>query len=382
MSFASDQLPNQENLSPTAKQMLALRDTVLAEWDQRVRATVKQAANLAEPILINTMPALYENIVEAVSYDSLRSSDGVAATTVAAEHGNERARLTNYDLGCIVTEYQVLRSTIFDVLERNNVLLGQRDVHVINTAIDAIIREAATAFALVQGAFRERFVAMLAHDLRNPLNVVQASADMIARSSDLNQIKNHAAKIKQNIGRMDQMIRELLDVVVFEHDHRMQLTLSNFDVMDLVNPVCDQSTMLYGARFKVIGKQVVGWWSRDMLTRALENLIGNAVKYGDKEQPITITVETAHGRMLLSVHNEGQAIPPDQLESVFHVFQRAKIAKGHSEHGWGLGLPFVRGVSESHGGSIGADSSAAAGTTFLIDIPIDARPFMDTPTLE
>lgn len=382
MSFASDQFPNRENLSPTAMQMLALRDIVLAEWDRRVRATVKQAANLAKPILINTMPALYENLVEAISHDALRSSDGLAATTVASEHGNERARLTNYDLASVITEYQVLRATIFDVLARNNVLLGERDVHVINTSIDATIKESATAFAMVQSAFRERFVAMLAHDLRNPLNVVQASADMILRSADLQTIQNHATKIRQNIGRMDQMIRELLDIVVFEHDHRMRLSLSHFDVMELVNQTCDQSTALYGARFKVIGKQVVGWWSRDLLTRALENLIGNAVKYGDKVQPISIVVDTSHGRMLLSVHNEGDAIPPDQLESIFHVFQRARIAKDQGERGWGLGLPFVRGVAESHGGSIGADSSAEAGTTFLVDIPVDARPFTDTPTLE
>lgn len=83
--------------------------------------------------------------------------------------------------------------------------------------------------------------------------------------------------------------------------------------------------------------------------------------------------------MLLSVHNEGEAIPPDQVEAVFQVFRRAQAAKDGDQQGWGIGLPYVRSVAESHGGSIDVDSSADRGTTFTIDIPLDARPFQNAP---
>lgn len=84
---------------------------------------------------------------------------------------------------------------------------------------------------------------------------------------------------------------------------------------------------------------------------------------------------------MLSVHDEGASIPPDQIESVFQVFRRAAAAKQNPAQGWGSGLPHVRSVAESHGGSIGVDSAPERGTTFTIDILLDMRPFLDAPVL-
>ena len=372
---------NCAELSPTSLRMLELREEVLDEWQKRMREAISKAAVLAEPILINTMPVVYSNIAEAVTPEYWRSG-GVLETTVASEHGNERARLTNYDLSTVITEYQILRSAIFDVLAENGMRLTETDMRIINLTLDATIKESATAFTLVQSAFRERFVATLAHDLRNPLSAMQMFAERIKRTTDPQSILTMADKITQNVGRMDRMIRELLDTVVFEQGERMKLSLTNFDVLEVVQQVCDESFEIYGSRFEVVGESVVGWWGRDALLRALENLVGNALKYGAKDTPITIKIDHSHGRMLIAVHNEGKPIPPDQLESVFQVFERAKIATEENEQGWGLGLPFVRSVAESHGGSIVSDSSETTGTTFIIDIPTDARPFLHSPTLQ
>jgi signal transduction histidine kinase len=144
----------------------------------------------------------------------------------------------------------------------------------------------------------------------------------------------------------------------------------------------EQSTAVHGPRLKIIGEPVRGWWDEDAIRRSLENLIGNAVKYGANNTPITIRIASYHGRVMLSVHNEGKAIPSDQLETVFQVYQRAKLAREGSTLGWGIGLPYVRSVGESHGGSIGVDSDDERGTTFIIDIPVDARPFQNAPTLQ
>jgi len=85
--------------------------------------------------------------------------------------------------------------------------------------------------------------------------------------------------------------------------------------------------------------------------------------------------------MILTVHNEGEPIPADQFESIFQVFRRADAAKEGGKDGWGIGLPYVRSVAESHGGSVAVDSAVRRGTTFTIDIPVDSRPFQDAPTL-
>jgi signal transduction histidine kinase len=112
----------------------------------------------------------------------------------------------------------------------------------------------------------------------------------------------------------------------------------------------------------------------------MENLLSNAVKYGDDGEPVEITVIQELARIRVSVHNHGAPIPPEQLESIFQIYRRAQAAKGHRE-GWGIGLPYARRVAESHGGSIIVSSSAEAGTTFTLDIPIDARPFEGAPSV-
>jgi signal transduction histidine kinase len=361
--------------------MLELRDEVLVEWIKRVRQTVKEAERLPQPILINTFPSLYENLAEAITPDYPRAT-GDEGNTVATEHGGERARLTNYNARSVIAEYQLLRWTIFDVLKLNGVQLDDDQVLVINTSIDGSIREAVSAFALAQTVLRERFAAALAHDLRNPLSNAHVLAQFIQSSSDLGKIKKFAGQIMDNLGRVDRMIQELLDSITFQTGERLPLRLEEFDIQEVAKEVCDQFKAMHGPRFRFIGRTVRGWWDRDAMRRALENMIGNALKYGAPDTPIRIKIDPIDERMLLSVHNEGEPIPPEQIECVFQIFRRAVGAEGEDKEGWGIGLPYVRSVAESHGGSVGVDSSAERGTTFLMDIPVDARPFQDAPMLD
>lgn len=382
MTLASDQNLDPSGLSARSRRMLALRERVFEEWERRVRKSVVHAAPLTHPILIDTLPALYDNIAEALSPDYPRTSAAVTVPTVASEHGGERARLTNYNIDAIISEYQILRATIVDVLATDGLHLSRDDLLVISAAIDTTVREAATSFALAQAAFREQFVSALAHDLRTPLATASMAADLLAHTQDLAHIRQLAERIGTSLRRIDRMLQELLDTVVFRAGGRLHLDLSRFDMLELVREVTEQSAAVHGQRFEVIGRNVVGWWGRDTIKRALENLIGNAVKYGRPGTPIRVSVSSAHGRVLLAVHNEGTPIPADQLESIFQVFRRAGAAKGGKEPGWGIGLPYVRSVAESHGGNISVDSSAERGTVFTISMPQDARPFQNAPTLE
>src|SRR5690606_10642417 len=134
-------------------------------------------------------------------------------------------------------------------------------------------------------------------------------------------------------------------------------------------------------RFVCTGKASLGWWDRDAVKRAIENLGGNAIKYGADDTPVSISIRSSHGRTIVDVHNEGDPIPVDQQENVFRAFQRAVGGNTHMRDGWGIGLAYVRAVAERHGGSIGLDSAAERGTTFTLDMPTDARPYENAPTL-
>ncbi len=381
MTLSTDQNINPERLSPTARRMLELRDEVLAEWAERVRQSVKEAERLPHPILINTFPSLYDNIAEAITPGYPRAT-GDESNTIAMEHGGERARLTNYNVHSVISEYQILRWTILAVLKTNDVQLTEEEVFLINASIDESIRGAVNAFALAQAMLRERFIAALSHDLRNPLSNAHTAAHLIERSSDSSKIKELAEKITENLMRMDGMIQDLLDSVRFQAGERLQLRLEEFDVQDLAKEVCGQFTFTCGPRFQLIDRSARVWWDREAIKRAIENLIGNAVKYGAPDTPVRIKIDPVQGRVMISVHNEGEPIPPEQTEGLFQIFRRAGAAKSGNKEGWGIGLPYVRSVAESHGGSVAVDSGAYRGTTFMIDIPADARPYQDAPTLE
>jgi signal transduction histidine kinase len=361
--------------------VLALRDTVLLEWEQRLRSAVKEARSLKHPVLINTLPSFYENIGEALTPEYPRTN-GVDSASLAVEHGGERARLTNYDPQAIITEFQILRQVIFDVLKMNDIQVSHDESVIINSSIDLSLREAVNAFALVQAALRERFAAALTHDLRTPLGSASMAAELILHSNDPTKMKGLAAKVIDNLGRMDKMIQSLLDAMLFESGERLQLQLSNFDVLQVVQEVHDEAVIKHGRRFEILGGPATGWWDRDAMKRALENVLGNAVKYGTPHSQIRMKIDEVQERLLLSIHNEGNPIPPEEREDIFQVFRRAVSAKEGKQPGWGIGLPYVRGVAEAHGGSVGVDSTVERGTTFVIDVPVDARPFMRVPTTE
>nr|WP_314628329.1 HAMP domain-containing sensor histidine kinase [uncultured Noviherbaspirillum sp.] len=381
MTPASDPEFGIGTLSATAQRMLALREVVLAEWESRLRATVNEAAALSHPILIDTFPTLYDNIAQAISPGYPRES-ATGANTVASEHGGERARVSSYNHQAVISEYQLLRWTILDVLNQNSVTLDSTEFTKINAAIDDCILASVNAYTLAQSALRERFIVTIAHDLRNPLQVISSAAELLQHVDDLDRVHDLSSRIFGNSQRMDRMIQDLLDAAVFQGGEQLQLQLSAFDIMDVVREVRDQLAEQYGSRLEIRGLPVNGWWDRDAMKRVLENLLNNALKYGAPDTVIRVRIECSHDRLLLAVHNEGDPIPPSELESIFQVFRRAAAAKKSEKRGWGIGLPYVRGVAESHGGSVLIDSAPGRGTTLSVDMPVDARPFRNAPTLD
>jgi signal transduction histidine kinase len=381
MTLASDQDADGAPSPAIARRMLALRDEVLAMWEARVRERVHQARALQHPILIDTLPIFYADIVESVN-PAYPRGNAVDGSTVASEHGGERARITSYDHAALIEEYQVFRWAIFEVLHRHGVVLDLRQTHAVNASIDAGIQEAVEAFSLVHSGLRERFAAALTHDLRGPLNATAMALELILVTGDPARIRQAAAKALSHTRRMGAMIEELLDTMAFHGGQSLQLAIAPVDMAEVVDEVLADVVALHGARIRADGAPVHGWWDRSAIKRVTENLVANAVKYGSPDGTITICTEQNHGRLVLSVHNEGQPIPPAEQECIFQMYRRAESAKSNTKGGWGIGLPYVRAVAESHGGSIALDSCAERGTTFTISIPLDGRIYQSAPSLE
>jgi signal transduction histidine kinase len=379
MAVPSDGKLEPDKLSATSRKMAELKEEVLAEWETRTRLAFADANELRHPIFIDTIPAYYDNLVEALSPNCPRDR-AVSSSNLASEHGGERARMTSYSPEELVLEYQIFRETLIDLLSRS-ITLSTEEIRIINSSIDGSIRESITAFYLVVSALREQFIAALTHDMRGPLGSASMAAEIISLTTDSPETIELAHRIRDNIKRVDRMVQGLLDTMVFQRGERLRLQLTYFDIRELATEISKEYVHIHKTRCDVLGESAWGWWGQDALKRALENLVGNALKYGHPNTPIRISVNENHGRLMLSVHNEGPPIPVEDQESIFQIFRRAQEVKDGRHEGWGIGLPYVRAVAESHGGSVAIDSSAETGTTFVIDIPVDCRPFQDAPTV-
>lgn len=356
-------------LSATARRVLAVRDAVFTEWEHRVRTTLTGAATVAHPILLDTLPMFYGNLVEALS-PAIGRETAASNTSAAAGHGAERARTTEYKTAEVVQEYQVLRDCLYEVCASHGVSFTSEEQTIITHSFDQAIREAVSEFAVIQSAFRERIAASLTHDMRTPLSVILTAAQLLSKSSDISTAKI-SEKIAHQARRLESMFQEQLDAINAAPVKTEQLELSHFDALEMAREVATDTNVNVGAiaSCEVTGNSVFGWWDRDALLRALENLVGNAVKYGSGKQ-VTIDVSQAHGRVIISVHNTGNPVDEKHHAAIFRFLNRGET---HQQKGWGIGLQFVQDVAIRHSGTVVLDSAADTGTTFSIDIPCDAR---------
>lgn len=365
--------------SSAADRLLAGKAQILAEWERRLRQEVAAASGERHPILIDTLPALLDHLAQALSSQHPRAS-ATDGTTLATEHGGERVRLTHFRLADVITEYRLLREVLLAILEDGEPL-ARDERNILHASIDQAMSQACTSYVLVQEGMREQLFAVLAHDLRGPLSAASTSVALIMRQPSSEHVPRWAARAADGVSRADRMLQSLLDSMRVQAGGRSKLLLAECDLMEVMRTTIEQLQAQHADRFTLEGPDSLrGYLDADTLRRAVENLASNAVKYGALGRPVSITLRELHGRALITVHNEGSYIPAEQQETLFRAFHRLQSAEQGAERGWGLGLAQVRAAAEAHGGSIGVDSLPDRGTTFVIDIPVDARPYQSAPT--
>lgn len=339
---------------------------------RRLRERLPDARRESSPIIINTLPAFLTRLALAISPDS-NISFASQYSNLALAHGNERAKLTNYSLAEVIHEYQILRELLVETLQLD-ASLTRDEWNVLHRSIDEAMAEAATAYVQVQQGFRDLFTAALSHDFRGPLSNALNYLELIRRDAEPGQHGHFASRALYNLKRIDRMIQELLDATRANAGARMILKVTREDAGALASEVIGDMVLRSGDRFVLeVKDQVQGWWDADRLKQALSNLLENAVKYGADNTPITCMVSSLQGRMFISVHNEGEPIPPEVIPVLFQPFRRSLAAERSPKAGWGLGLVMVQAIAEAHGGSVAVESSETEGTVFTLDLLCDSR---------
>lgn len=228
---------------------------------------------------------------------------------------------------------------------------------------------AARAQAEDRALFAEQLVGMVSHDIRNPLSVIQMSAVLIDRGVPPDQQKAALARVTRAVGRVQHIIGDLLDFTQARLGGGLSMRKTRVDLHQAIADAVAELAVAFPERKLVhlrSGNDTCEV-DADRIVQAIGNLVANAATHGAPGRPIVVRTESTAQAFRIAVHNEGPAIPPELLPRLFEPMVRGD--PGTSSKGVGLGLFIVRAIVRAHGGDVQAQSSAEAGTTFVIALP-------------
>lgn len=217
---------------------------------------------------------------------------------------------------------------------------------------NALDEERATAL------LREQFIAVLGHDLRNPLASVEAGTNILVRTPLDERAQMVVAMMRKSVTRMSRLVDNILDFARGRSSGGIVLeTSEDQEIRSVIQQVVDEFRSTHAERdiFADIG--VLGRLSYDRIRiqQLVSNLVGNAIAHGAEHSPIRLTAHIEGDVFDLSVSNAGEAIPPEVLDHLFEPFFRARA--GANQQGLGLGLFIANEIAKAHGGTLTVSST-------------------------
>jgi phosphoserine phosphatase RsbU/P len=219
-------------------------------------------------------------------------------------------------------------------------------------------------------AFRERFIGIVGHDLRNPLSAIRAAAEMLLLSNDISKKDIRLVRrIASSVSRMAHIIDQLLDLTRARLGGGITLEREPTDIHEVCRGVIEELSLAYPDATVRLEAHAdgAGKWDSQRLAQVVSNLLANAVQHG-AATPIALRSRNEGDEVVLEVHNQGSPIPPELLPHVFDPFRGAQ-RQPRSSNGVGLGLYITQEIVRAHGGVITARSSEEEGTTFTVRLP-------------
>ena len=222
---------------------------------------------------------------------------------------------------------------------------------------------------------KDEFLAMLAHELRNPLAPISSSASLLSMQfASEPRICQTSSIISRQVKHMSRLIDDLLDVSRVTRG-LVKLKLATVDFREVVTGALDQTRPLVlekSHQVRVELPEAPVWVRGDQtrLVQSVANIVNNAAKYTPKGGQLTLALEAVDGRMALRVRDNGSGMPPDLVPSVFDLFTQGARTLARSQGGLGLGLTLVKRLIDMHEGEVAAHSEGVGfGSTFTLTLP-------------
>ncbi len=215
---------------------------------------------------------------------------------------------------------------------------------------------------------RDEVLAVVSHDLKNPLEAVLLSAALLLRSPESPRVRHYGEALQRSAARMDRLIRELLDLSRMEagkfrievRPERLESIIE--EALVVLAPLAAGKDIALATEGGPLDAEVP--CDRERVLQVVSNLVGNALAFAPRGGHVTIRLALRERDAEVSVSDDGPGIPAGDLP---HVFDR--YWKSHSRAGTGLGLAIARGIVDAHGGKIRVESRVGEGSTFAFTLP-------------
>ena len=234
---------------------------------------------------------------------------------------------------------------------------------------------------LIEGRRKDEFLAMLAHELRNPIAPIRYASERLGMGQPTPERLQWARDvIERQVDQLTRLVDDLLDVSRISRG-KVRLDREPVDVDAVVSRAVDTARPLIEARKQDLkltrpGQRLRVRGDATRLAQVISNLLNNAAKFTPERGQIALSVEAeedAGGRrwVRISVTDNGVGITPGVLPEIFNLFAQADTTQGRSQGGLGIGLTLVRSFVEMHGGTVsGSSEGAGRGSTFVVRLPL------------
>lgn len=222
---------------------------------------------------------------------------------------------------------------------------------------------------------KQEFRVVLSHELRSPLTSLKLLLELIFAGAYGPLSEQGLTKVslaERNIGRLVNLIQELLDIELVEMG-RLKIEKERIDLSEVIDSAvesCQGPAAKAEVELKVDSEPLTIDADEDRLTQVLINLISNAVKFSPKGAVVEITTRLEAASVVVSVRDDGPGIPGERQTQIFERFKQGSAEAARKKGSVGLGLAISKAIVEVHGGTIGVDSEEGAGSTFWFRLPV------------
>jgi len=356
-------------------------ELILQRWVAS-SSRVPAAEHMSSRSLRDHGPDILKAIVaelRASQTPGVQDAESMGVATVAADaiptaaqiHAVLRAE-SGFDIADLASEYHAMRAIVLSGwLEACGPGYPYvRDMLRFNEAIDHALAESIDSFSTHVTRSRNLLLGMLSHDLRSPLHTIQMTANLLRALSSDGEVGFAVERLVRSGARMQKLLDDLIDFNRTELGLHIPVTPLEVDLGQVCAEELQQIRAAYPERaveLDVVG-DCHGWWDPHRMHQLLNNLVVNALHYGEPNAPIRVALRASETDLRLSVANAGKPIDGDTLAHMFAPLRRGKAGTAENNSGLGLGLYIVSEIAKAHGGEVAVDA-ADNGTVFTVTLP-------------